>query len=99
MRKLLWAAAAALLIPLMPASAEARPYGYYGGQGWGGHHNGQLRRAHMDCQRQLRRANSRRAHDRAQRFCDRRIAQAERNAWRNDRRGSWRNDRRRGYRW
>ena len=101
MRKLiLWAAAAALLTPLVPATAEARPYGY----GHGGYYGNEVRRERNECRRELRRADSRREYQRELRECRREIARArhDRRDWRSDRwrdhRNSWRYDRRDGYR-
>lgn len=105
MRKLmLGALAAALMAPVLPAAAEARPY--YGDnyrQGYGNHGYGnQVQREQRECRRELRRADSRREYRRELRECRREIARARENRnWRNDRRGS-RYDRyedsRRGYR-
>lgn len=100
MRKLLiGATAAALLTPLLPATAEARPYGYYGG----GYYQNDVRREQRECRRELRRADSRREYRRELRECRREIARArrDRDNWRHDRYGygyGWRDDRRYGYR-
>lgn len=103
MRKLwLCAAAAALLTPVLPATAEARPYGYYDG----GRYSNDVRRERRECRRELRRADSRWEYRRELRECRREIARAkhDRRDWRRDR---WRDDRygdgygwndRRGYR-
>jgi len=105
MRKLLiCATAAALLTPLLPATAEARPYGY--GYGNGGSYNNNVRREQRECQRELRRADSRREYRRELRECQREIARAKRDRydnrrdrWRDDRYGyGRRDDRRYGYR-
>jgi hypothetical protein len=103
MRKLLiWATAAALLAPGLATTAEARPYGYYGG---GSHYYGNsVRREQRECQRELRRADSRREYRRELRECRREIARARHNQrdWRrdrwHDRHDNWRDDRRYGYR-
>lgn len=100
MRKLmLGALAAALLAPVLPATAEARPsYGSgYGNHGYGN----QVQRERQECRRELRRADSRREYRRELRECRREISRSRDNRnWRHDRRGSW-NDRnddsRRGY--
>lgn len=100
MRKLLiWATAAALLTPLLPATAEARPYGY-----GGGYNQNDVRREQRECRRELRRADNRREYRRELRECRREIARArhDRRDWRNDRwrddHYGWRDDRRHGYR-
>jgi hypothetical protein len=99
MRKLIIsvAAAAALLVPMLPTAASAQPYGYYGsGYRYGGH-DGDVRRERRECRRELRRAESRREYRRELRECRREIARARR-GWHDDdwRRDSWR-DHRRGY--
>jgi hypothetical protein len=86
MRKLLLGAAAALLLPALPATAEARPYGYYGYS-----HDRDVRREQRECRRELRRADSRREYYRELRECRREIARARRDDWRRD---DWRHDRR-----
>ncbi len=96
MRKLLFGAlAAALLAPVVPSTAEARPYGYGNGYGYGN----SVERERRECRRELRRADSRYEYRRELRECRREIARARAdrhwrgNSWRNDRR-DWRDDRR-----
>jgi hypothetical protein len=64
------AAAAALLSPLAATSASARSY------------NDRVRHEVRECQRELRRADSRWEYERERRECAREIAQARREAWR-----------------
>lgn len=103
MRKLMIAAAALAAIPMFATSASAQSYrsGYYG-HGY----NNEVRREQRECNRELRRADSRREYQRELRECRREIAQARREV----RRDRWdhRRDRYRdgyysrdryGYRW
>jgi hypothetical protein len=89
MRKLMiWATAAALLMPAFATTATARPYGYGNGSNYGN----QVRREQRECRRELRRADSRREYQRELRECRREIRGAR---WdtRRDRRDEWRDNR------
>lgn len=68
---------AAIAIPLLATTASAQPYG----------RNGEVRREMRECQRELRRADSRWEYRREMRECRREIAQARRETrrWNNDR--------------
>jgi hypothetical protein len=92
MRVLLFAAlAAATVLPAGAASAQSwgggyRHYGY-------GRGNSEVRQEQRECQRELRRADSRREYNRELRECRREIREARRDSWRDGRRY----DDRRGY--
>lgn len=92
MRKLLIAAAALTAIPMFATSASAQSYGrgYYGG---GSSH--EVRREQRECNRELRRADSRWEYRRELAECRREIAQARREARRDrwDHRRDWQRDR------
>jgi hypothetical protein len=79
---------AALAVPALPVAAAAQPYGYGGG-------NNEVRRELRECNRELRRADSRWEYQRELRECRREVAQARREARRWNGRGHYRND---GYR-
>jgi hypothetical protein len=87
-RLILSAAMAALLVPFTATGASAQPFG------WGnrGGYDHRVQREMRECQRELRRANSRRAYERERRECRREISQARR-----DSRSNWSGDRH-GYR-
>lgn len=88
MKKLL--ICAALAVPLLPVAAAAQPYGY-GGRG------NEVRRELRECDRELRRAESRREYQRELRECRREVAEARRHAHRWNDRGYYRNDGYNGY--
>jgi hypothetical protein len=83
---ILAAAAGAVVLPAGAASAQ-----YYGG-GYG--HNNRVRQEYRECQRELRRADSRREYRRELRECRREIADARRHNWRDRHDRYWD-----GYRW
>lgn len=84
MKKLL--ICAALAVPMLPVAAAAQPYGYGG-------RNHEVRRELRECNRELRRADSRREYQRELRECRREVAQARRDARRWNGRGHYRGDR------
>jgi septal ring factor EnvC (AmiA/AmiB activator) len=88
MKKLL--ICAALAVPVLPVAAAAQPYGYGG-------RNNEVRRELRECNRELRRADSRREYQRELRECRRELAQARRHSYRWNDRGHYRNDRYNGY--
>lgn len=88
MKKLL--ICAALAVPVLPVAAAAQPYGYGG-------RNHEVRREMRECQRELRRAESRREYQRELRECRREVAEARRHAQRWNNRGYYRNDSYNGY--
>lgn len=92
MKKLL--ICAALAVPLLPVAAAAQPYGY--GYGYGSRDN-EVRRELRECNRELRRADSRWEYRRELRECRRELAQARRHAHRWDDRRDYRGDRYDGY--
>lgn len=87
MRKLMFGAVAAALVSTAALSTPAAA------QSWrGGYAGSEVRREQRECNRELRRAESRREYYRELRECRREIAQARREArrdWRDDRR-DWR---------
>jgi hypothetical protein len=100
MRKLIvWAAAAAATMTLIPSVASAQRHAP--------RYDREVRREIQECRRELRRADSRREYRREQRECRREIAEARRDSRRDWRGGRHhRDDRyyrqggdRRGYRW
>lgn len=88
MKKLL--ICAALAVPVLPVAAAAQPYGYGG-------RNDEVRRELRECNRELRRADSRWEYQRELRECRREVAQARREARRWNGRGHYRNDSYNGY--
>ena len=88
MRKMMMAAVVgalgAAVVSATPAQAQWRGGGYYGNQGYGygyGNRYGRndVRREYRECQRELRRADSRREYYRELRECRREIARARYN--------------------
>jgi hypothetical protein len=95
---ILAAAVGAVALPAGAASAQ-----YYGGYGNNGYGNNRVRQEQRECQRELRRAESRREYYRELRECRREIAEARRHSYGRgyDRYGYGDRDRRYwdGYRW